>query len=55
MRACVFGVHTRVRPDPAMRDTAHREDEGGFTHIHTHGPHGRELCLARDVKLLAIS
>lgn len=22
---------------------------------HTHGPHGRELCLARDVKLLAIS
>lgn len=47
-RACVCGaipharvrvdVHTRARPDPATRDTERREDEGGFTHTHTHGP-----------------
>lgn len=54
--ACVgrFLMRARARAfrSRATRDTARRADEEGFTHTHTHGC---ELCLARDVKLLAIS
>lgn len=47
-------VRARERSDPARRAIrrAGQTRKEGFTHTHTHG---RELCLARDVKLLAIS
>lgn len=53
VRARVQCTHARMSRARAAR----KEDEEGFTHTHTHTrkPHGRELCLARDVKLLAIS
>lgn len=47
-------VRARERSDPARRAIrrAGQTRKEGFTHTHTHGC---ELCLARDVKLLAIS
>lgn len=56
--ACVgrflMRARARERSDPARRAIrrAGQTRKEGFTHTHTHG---RELCLARDVKLLAIS
>lgn len=53
-------VHRRVHI-PIPRRTIRRvgktrkDSTHTHTHTHTHEPHGRELCLARDVKLLAIS
>lgn len=57
--------HARVRARRAHARTSRYRATRGYsaqgrrgrihTHAHTHGPHGRELCPARDVKLLAIS
>lgn len=55
MRACV-SMYTRVHvpiPRRAIQSVGKTRED---SRIHTRtGPHGRELCLARDVKLLAIS
>lgn len=57
--ACVRArVYTRVHvpiPRRAIQRVGKTRKDSPHTHIHTHEPHGRELCLARDVKLLAIS
>lgn len=52
--ARVFGAHARTHD---LRDSDGKRGTrgGGSGARRTHGLHGRELCLARDVKLLAIS